>query len=62
MDEKILLSPKDIVSYLGVSKATVYTLLKRKDLPVIKIGSRKYVTKDDLNNWLKKQVIDKEEN
>lgn len=53
---KVLLTPKDVANYLGLSKTSVYALMSRKDFPTIRIGCRKYVTKEDLNTWLHAQV------
>lgn len=52
MEQKRLLTVNDISKELGLSKATIYSLMSKNDFPTIQIGSRKYVTTEDLNNWL----------
>jgi excisionase family DNA binding protein len=39
---KRLLTPKETAAFLSVSKARVYELTRRGELPVIVLGSRQY--------------------
>ena len=36
----IILTAKEAMAYLKISKDTLYKLMKRKDLPVHKVGDR----------------------
>lgn len=62
MDEKtirelpVLMSAKDLQK-LGISRSMSYNLLNRKDMPVVKIGSRKLIIRDDFINWLSNQKM-----
>ena len=56
MEQKRLLTVNDISKELGLSKATIYSLMSKNDFPTIQIGSRKYVTTEDLNSWLYKKA------
>lgn len=48
----MLISAKDIEKITGVSHAMAYSILNSGDIPVFKIGSRKYVKRDDFLKWL----------
>lgn len=50
----ITLSALDLKSALGLSRAAVYQLMKRKDFPKIKIGRRILVPKSELLIWMSK--------
>lgn len=50
-DMPLLLSAKDLVK-LGVSRYMAYCILNREDVPVIKIGDRKMIKRDDFLAWL----------
>ncbi len=47
----LLLSAKDLVN-LGISRYMAYRILNREDVPVIKIGDRKLIKRDDFFAWL----------
>lgn len=47
----LLLSAKDLVN-LGISRYMAYCILNREDVPVIKIGERKLIKRDDFFAWL----------
>ena len=51
----LTLSASDISQVLGISKASAYTMFKRKDFPTIKIGKRCIVSRDKFIDWLAKQ-------
>ena len=52
----LLLNAKTVVQVLGISAAGPYELLHRKDFPVVKIGSRLVVPKEQFFAWVEKQV------
>lgn len=50
--EKIVIAPKEAMSILGVGRNTMYeVLLKDKNFPAFKIGSKFYINKDKLQAW-----------
>ena len=53
--EKLAYSPTETALVLGVSRPTVYTLMKRADFPSFKVGSRTLVSAEGLREWVKKQ-------
>lgn len=60
MPDKLTYSPAETAAVLGVSRPTVYTLLKRADFPSFKIGSRTLVPAEGLRAWVSAQT-EKEE-
>ncbi|WP_035790343.1 helix-turn-helix domain-containing protein [Clostridium beijerinckii] len=54
--EKIIITPKEAMSILGVGRNTMYeVLLKDKDFPAFKIGTKFYINKAKLPEWADKQ-------
>jgi len=54
--EKIVIAPKEAMAILGVGRNTMYEiLLKDKNFPAFKIGSKFYINKDKLQEWADKQ-------
>lgn len=52
----LFLNAKTVAQVLGISSAGTYELLHRKDFPVVKIGSRLLVPKEQFLAWIEKQV------
>lgn len=52
----LLISAKDL-QQMGISRAMSYQILNRNDIPVIRIGDRKMLKRDDFMRWLDKQTI-----
>ncbi len=50
--EKLLLSVKDIEKEWGISKWTLYKKVARRELPILKIGTRCYILRADWDTWL----------
>jgi excisionase family DNA binding protein len=54
--EKIVITPKEAMTILGVGKNTMYeVLLKDKNFPAFKIGKKFFINKDKLQEWADKQ-------
>ena len=47
----MLLSANDIQT-LGFTRSLAYNILNRDDVPVVKIGSRKFIQRDKFFDWL----------
>ena len=45
----------EVAKYLRISKASVYRLVKGKQIPVSKIGRQLRFRKDVIDNWLSKK-------
>ena len=49
----LLLSVKQLVDLMGVSDSTIYELIRdEKDFPVLRIGKRIVVPKEELRKWI----------
>lgn len=56
MADKLAYSTAETAEVLGVSRPTVYTLMKRADFPAFKVGSRSLVSAEGLRAWIQAQV------
>ena len=56
MSEKLAYSLTETAAVLGVSRPTVYSLIKQPGFPVFQIGSRKLVSVDGLREWVLKEA------
>lgn len=54
--DKLTYSPTEAAQVLGVSRPTVYQLMKRADFPAFKVGSRTLVSAEGLRAWVQAQV------
>ena len=52
MGEKLAYSLTETAKVLGISRPTVYTLIKQPGFPVFQIGGRKLVSVDGLREWV----------
>lgn len=52
-DIPLILDANDVIRLLGLSRTTVYYMLRADDFPAITIGSRKLVRREKLFDWLK---------
>ena len=48
----LALNAKDVAGYLNISLTCAYYIMNSKGFPVIKIGKRLIVTKDNFLHWL----------
>lgn len=54
--DKLTYSPTETAQVLGVSRPTVYQLMKRTDFPAFKVGTRTLVSAEGLRAWVQAQV------
>ena len=54
--DKLTYSPTETAQVLGVSRPTVYQLMKRADFPAFKVGSRTLVSAEGLRTWVQALV------
>lgn len=52
MGEKLAYSLTETAKVLGISRPTVYALIKQPGFPVFQIGGRKLVSVDGLREWV----------
>lgn len=54
--DKLAYSLTETAQVLGVSRPTVYALIKQQGFPVFQIGGRKLVSVEGLKNWIRDQT------
>jgi excisionase family DNA binding protein len=50
--EKLLLRPAEAAEAIGVSRATLYAMLQRGELPRVRVGRTHRVPVDGLHQWI----------
>ena len=55
-DERVALSVTEAAALLGVSRPTVYKLLRRSDFPCFQIGARRLISRAGLERWVQEQT------
>lgn len=60
-DLPLMLSVPDVASVLGISRAGAYDLVRSDGFPVIRIGKRVVIPKENLVEWINKQLSEKEQ-
>jgi len=53
MNKKEVMSPKEVAEYLGISKVTLYKLLKNGEIPGRRLGYQWRISKAALDEFLK---------
>lgn len=61
MNDKILTIP-EVAEYLKVSKAKIYLMVQRGEIPYIRLDRNVRIKESDLMKWLDKQTIKVSEN
>ncbi len=56
MDQQDILTIPEVAAYLKISKAKIYLMVQRGELPHIKIGKNVRVRQSDLQGWLEKHA------
>ncbi len=56
-----MLTADDLQNF-GLTRAMAYAFLNRKDVPVIRIGKRKFIRKEKFYEWLEKQEMSGDKN
>ena len=54
--DKLAYSLTETAHVLGVSRPTVYALIKQPGFPVFQIGGRKLVSVEGLRDWIRSQT------
>ena len=44
--------PANDIQAMGFTRTMAYNILNREDVPVVKIGSRKFIQRDKFFDWL----------
>ena len=51
-EEKSILTPRDVMAYLGIGRSKCYELFRSKNFPVLTLGKLKRVLKSELDAYL----------
>ena len=54
--DKLAYSLTETAQVLGISRPTVYALIKQPGFPVFQIGGRKLVSVEGLRDWIRSQT------
>lgn len=57
-----LIPKQEIMTYLNISRKTFERLVRDYELPMIKLGYKRYIREKDLNDFLYKHTVNKVEN
>ncbi len=55
MNEKAVLSVKEMAAFLGISETVAYRLTHSEGFPVLCLGKRRLIPVDGLKNWIAEQ-------
>jgi len=55
-DYPICMNAEDVQEVLGVSRAGAYTVMHSADFPLVKLGKRMLVPRDEFFDWLERQI------
>ena len=55
MNDRLAVSVVEAAKMLGVSRPTMYQLIRREDFPAARIGGRVLIPVKQLEEWLEKQ-------
>lgn len=55
--EKDIMNLNEVAEFLGLSKSTIYNLLKRKEIPATKIASTWMFNKSVLEKWVAEKSL-----
>lgn len=50
--EKLVYSVDEVSKLLGISRSYAYELVKRKVIPVLKLGNRRVIPKKKFEDWI----------
>lgn len=51
--EKMVYSVQEVAEMLNLSKSYIYELIRREEIPSVKLGNKKLIPKEKFDNWLK---------
>jgi len=55
--QPVLLTVKDAALYLGRSEQSMQHLIFRRELPVVRVGRRVHLHKEDLDRWIERNKV-----
>ena len=55
-DQPLMLSVPEVAAVLGISRAGAYELARSEGFPALRIGTRIVIPKDELREWIKRNM------
>ena len=59
MNEQIAINVTEAARLLGLSRPTVYALMRREDFPAFQVGTRRLISREGLARWVEAQATAK---
>ena len=56
-ETKQVMDIKELLTYLGIGKSKIYSLIRQKKIPASRIGRQYRFSKDVVDAWLKEKII-----
>ncbi|WP_088033469.1 helix-turn-helix domain-containing protein [Evansella clarkii] len=47
---------KEVADYIGVHTDTIYTMVREKQIPHLRVRARIFFSKETIDNWIKNQA------
>lgn len=57
MEKKLLIGANELIDEYGFSRVRAYQILNDKTLPVIRLGRRLFVRKEEFESWLNTKQV-----
>ena len=54
--EPLTVSVTEAAKLLGVSRPTMYTIIRREDFPSFRVGGRRLISRAGLERWIAEQM------
>ena len=54
--ERLTYTVKEVADLLGISKSYAYQLVKERKLPVLEVGNRRVIPKNQFELWIKEST------
>ena len=58
--EKLVYSIQEVADLLGISKSYAYELVRKGIIPTLVLGRKKVISKEKFNQWINRNVEEKE--
>lgn len=58
MDTKLLLTVREAAEVLGISRTAIYLLLQRGEIPSVKIGRSRRITRQEIERYVSRLADD----
>lgn len=52
-----LMTKKEMMEYLRISKGTLDKMMRKREIPFIKLGKRVLFKRQEIDNWLKSKSV-----